>query len=179
MISNLPNIINIERKSKVGSPKSLYVSVGPITPMPGPILARHEREVDIPSIKVRPGSKYKVTKEPIKKRIMKIKKKTPTLRKRFSSRTLSPILSLMMARGYAVEIIEPEIVDEYRRKNKLNQLNREAFERLISKLNPMVAYVDAADVNEDRFGNEIKKGLTNQNDTDIGICCFGRIGFNG
>ena len=68
---------------------------------------------------------------------------------------------------YAVEIIEPEIVDEYRRENKLNQLNREAFERLISKLNPKIAYVDAADVNEDRFGNEIKKGLTNQNDTDI------------
>ena len=68
---------------------------------------------------------------------------------------------------YAVEIIEPEIVDEYRRKNKLNQLNREAFERLISKLNPKVAYVDAADVNENRFGNEIKKGLTNQNDTDV------------
>ena len=68
---------------------------------------------------------------------------------------------------YAVEIIEPEIVDEYRRRNKLNQLNREAFERLISKLNPKVAYVDAADVNENRFGNEIKKGLTNQNDTDI------------
>ena len=46
---------------------------------------------------------------------------------------------------YAVEIIEPEIVDEYRKQNKLNQLNREAFERLISKLNPKVAYVDAAD----------------------------------
>ena len=68
---------------------------------------------------------------------------------------------------YAVEIIEPEIVDEYRRQNKLNQLNREAFERLISKLDPMVAYVDAADVNEERFGNEIKKGLRNQNDTDV------------
>ena len=94
MISNLPNIINIERKSKVGSPKSLYVSVGPITPIPGPILDRHEREVDMPSIKVKPGSRYKVTKEPIKKMIMNIKKKTPTLRKRFSSRTLSPILSL-------------------------------------------------------------------------------------
>ena len=99
MISNLPNIINTERKNKVGSPKSLYVSVGPITPMPGPILARHEREVDIPSIKVRLGSRYNVTREPIKKMIMNIKKKTPTLRKRFSSRTLSPILSLMMARG--------------------------------------------------------------------------------
>lgn len=99
MISNLPNIINTERKNKVGSPKSLYVSVGPITPIPGPILDRHEREVDIPSIKVRPGSRYNVTREPIKKMIMNIKKKTPTLRKRFSSRTLSPILSLMIARG--------------------------------------------------------------------------------
>ena len=68
---------------------------------------------------------------------------------------------------YAVEIIEPEIVDEYRKQNKLNQLNREAFERLISKLNPKVAYVDAADVNENRFGSEIKKSLTNPNDTDI------------
>ena len=68
---------------------------------------------------------------------------------------------------YAVEIIEPVVVDEYRRENKLNLLNREAFERLISKLNPKVAYVDAADVNENRFGNEIKKGLTNQNDTDV------------
>ena len=68
---------------------------------------------------------------------------------------------------YAVEIIEPEIVDEYRKRNKLNQLNREAFERLISKLDPKVAYVDAADVKEERFGTEIKQGLTNQNDTDI------------
>ena len=40
---------------------------------------------------------------------------------------------------YAVEIIEPEIVDKYRRQNKMNQLNREAFERVISKLNPNVA----------------------------------------
>ena len=104
MISNLPNIISIERKIKVESPKSLYVSVGPIIPIPGPILAIHEREVDMPSINGKPGSKYKVTNEPIKKRIIKIKKKTPTLRKRSSSRTLSPILSLMIARGCITRI---------------------------------------------------------------------------
>ena len=68
---------------------------------------------------------------------------------------------------YAVEIIEAEIVDQYRRRNKLNELNREAFERLISKLNPNVAYVDAADVNEHRFGKQIKEKLTNENDTDV------------
>ena len=68
---------------------------------------------------------------------------------------------------YAVEVIEAETVDKYRRQNKLNELNREAFERVISKLNPNVAYVDAADVNEDRFGKQIKKRLTNKKDTDV------------
>jgi len=69
--------------------------------------------------------------------------------------------------NFAVEIIKPEIVDEYRKKNKLNELNREAFERLISKLDPNIAYVDAADVNEQRFGSQIKANLTNKNDTDV------------
>tara|TARA_B110000014_G_scaffold254222_1_gene234555 strand:- start:362 stop:1012 length:651 start_codon:yes stop_codon:yes gene_type:complete len=68
---------------------------------------------------------------------------------------------------FAVEIIESEKVDEYRRQNKLNDLNREAFEKLISKLDPNVAYVDAADVNEHRFGKRIKEKLTNEKDTDV------------
>ena len=69
--------------------------------------------------------------------------------------------------SFAIEIIEAERVDEYRRQNKLNDLNREAFEKLISKLNPNVAYVDAADVNEHRFGKQIKEKLTNEKDTDV------------
>ena len=68
---------------------------------------------------------------------------------------------------FAVEIIEAEKVDEYRKQKKLNDLNREAFEKLISKLDPNVAYVDAADVNEHRFGKRIKEKLTNENDTDV------------
>ena len=68
---------------------------------------------------------------------------------------------------YAVEIIGPEKIDEYRRKNQLNLLNRKAFEKVIIKLNPNIAYVDAADVNEERFGREIKINLTNENDTDV------------
>ena len=68
---------------------------------------------------------------------------------------------------YAVEIIKPEEIDKYRRKNQLNLLNRKAFEKVISRLNPKVAYVDAADVNEERFGREIKVNLTNPNDTDV------------
>ena len=68
---------------------------------------------------------------------------------------------------YAVEIIQPEEIDEYRRKNQLNLLNRKAFEKVIIKLNPNIAYVDAADVDEERFGREIKSNLTNDNDTDV------------
>ena len=68
---------------------------------------------------------------------------------------------------YVVEIIDPKVIDEYTFKKKLNQLNREAFERVISKLNPDIAYVDAADVNEQRFGILIKQGLTTSRDTDI------------
>ena len=69
--------------------------------------------------------------------------------------------------AFAVEIIESERVDEYRKQNKLNDLNREAFEKLISKLDPNVAYVDAADVDEHRFGKRIKEKLTNVKDTDV------------
>tara|TARA_Y100001970_G_scaffold33517_1_gene41674 strand:- start:2238 stop:2879 length:642 start_codon:yes stop_codon:yes gene_type:complete len=68
---------------------------------------------------------------------------------------------------YAIEIIEPEKIDEYRKRNKLNLLNRKAFEKVISELNPDIAYVDAADVNEKRFGKEIKNNLTNEKNTDV------------
>ena len=69
--------------------------------------------------------------------------------------------------SYEIEVISVEKIDEYRMKNQLNLLNRKAFEKVISKLNPKVAYVDAADVNEERFGREIKLNLTNPNDTDV------------
>ncbi len=89
------------------------------------------------------------------------------------SKQLTPVKSRELSNiikdkfDYTIEIIEAEKVDEYRKQNKLNDLNREAFEKLISKLNPNVAYVDAADVNEHRFGKQIKEKLTNENDTDI------------
>ena len=69
--------------------------------------------------------------------------------------------------SYEIEVINVEKIDDYRMKNQLNLLNRKAFEKVISKLNPKVAYVDAADVNEERFGREIKVNLTNPNDTDV------------
>ena len=49
-----------------------------MAPTPGPILAKHDNEIDIPSIRVSDGSRYRVTKDPNKNIIMKIKKNTPT-----------------------------------------------------------------------------------------------------
>ena len=89
------------------------------------------------------------------------------------SKLLSPIKRKELAQKikkeckYTVEIVSPKLIDKYTSKNKLNVLNREAFGRVISELNPKIAYVDAADVNEERFGRMVKLSLTNSNDTDV------------
>ncbi|ADD08765.1 ribonuclease HII [Candidatus Aciduliprofundum boonei] len=55
--------------------------------------------------------------------------------------------------------IEPEEIDALREKMTLNEIEVELFARVISQLNGDKVYVDAADVNEDRFAEEIKKKL--------------------
>ena len=84
-----------------------------------------------------------------------------------SQRRLELFNLIKLNYSYEIEVINVEKIDEYRMKNQLNLLNRKAFEKVISRLNPKVAYVDAADVNEERFGREIKVNLTNSNDTDV------------
>ena len=61
----------------VGVGSALYLTAN-LGPGPGPIFARHDKEIDIPSIKVKEGSKYKVNNAPKRKIIIKIKKNTPT-----------------------------------------------------------------------------------------------------
>ncbi|EDY35782.1 ribonuclease HII [Aciduliprofundum boonei T469] len=55
--------------------------------------------------------------------------------------------------------IEPEEIDALRERMTLNEIEVELFARVISQLNGDKVYVDAADVNEDRFAEEIKKKL--------------------
>ena len=55
--------------------------------------------------------------------------------------------------------VEPEEIDALREKMTLNDIEVELFARVISQLNGDKVYVDAADVNEDRFAEEIKKRL--------------------
>jgi ribonuclease HII len=56
-----------------------------------------------------------------------------------------------------VEIVEVSAseIDLLREEMTLNQLETKVFASIIKKLNPDVAYVDAADVDEERFGREI------------------------
>lgn len=42
----------------------------------------------------------------------------------------------------------------------LNEIEVNAFTRIIKKLKPETCFVDSADVNEDRFGNDILSGLS-------------------
>ncbi len=55
--------------------------------------------------------------------------------------------------------IEPEEIDALRERMTLNEIEVELFARVISQLNGDKVYVDAADVNEERFAEEIKKKL--------------------
>jgi ribonuclease HII len=56
-----------------------------------------------------------------------------------------------------VEIVEvgASDIDLLREEMTLNQLETKVFASIIKKLNPEIAYVDAADVDEERFAKEI------------------------
>lgn len=61
------------------------------------------------------------------------------------------------------EKLEPEVIDTYvRRKKKytkLNLLEAESMARIINKLSPDTAYVDASDISTERFKKQISERL--------------------
>jgi ribonuclease HII len=54
-------------------------------------------------------------------------------------------------------VLSPRTVDQAVSRGRLNQLEAEAFGRLIRELAPDVAYVDACDPNEGRFGLQVAR----------------------
>lgn len=52
------------------------------------------------------------------------------------------------------------VVESKRKLHKLNRLEAQTMAQIINTLNPDEAYVDAADVVEDRFKHHIQEGLT-------------------
>jgi len=60
-----------------------------------------------------------------------------------------------------IEIVEvsAEEIDLLREEMTMNELEARIFASVISKLRPSVAYVDSADVDEERFGKEIQSQI--------------------
>lgn len=56
-------------------------------------------------------------------------------------------------------IVPANDIDTMREQMTMNQIETKLFASVIEKLRPTVAYVDSADVNEDRFGKNIKNEL--------------------
>ena len=69
-----------------------------------------------------------------------------------------------VADSYEIVLIEPKRIDEYvnrqRKFQGLNLLEAEVMAEIVERLKPEVAYVDASDVDEKRYGQWISERLT-------------------
>ncbi|OYT28050.1 ribonuclease HII [Thermoplasmatales archaeon ex4572_165] len=61
--------------------------------------------------------------------------------------------------SFEILIIPASDIDDMRKVMTMNEIEVFAFTKVIKKLKPDLCYVDAADVNESRFGDNIKKQL--------------------
>ena len=64
------------------------------------------------------------------------------------------------AASYEILIIPASDIDDMRKVMTMNEIEVFAFTKVIKKLKPDLCYVDAADVNENRFGESIGKHLS-------------------
>ena len=65
-----------------------------------------------------------------------------------------------IALNYEVIVISAKDIDDMRKVMTLNEIEVNAFTKIIKKLKPEFCYVDSADVNEHRFKSEILSQLT-------------------
>jgi ribonuclease HII len=64
-----------------------------------------------------------------------------------------------IARIELVEISADEI-DSLRKHMTMNELEAKAFATIVERLSPEIAYLDAADVDEDNFGRAVSRGIS-------------------
>ena len=65
-----------------------------------------------------------------------------------------------IALDYEILVIPAKDIDDMRKVMTLNEIEVNAFTKIIKKLKPELCYVDSADVNENRFGDNILSGLS-------------------
>ena len=62
--------------------------------------------------------------------------------------------------NYEISLISASDIDHMRKVMTLNEIEVNAFSKIIEKLKPDICYVDAADVNDERFGKNILSRLS-------------------
>lgn len=65
-----------------------------------------------------------------------------------------------IADNYQILVIPASDIDDMRKVMTLNEIEVNAFKKIIDELKPDICYVDSADVNEVRFGNNILSKLS-------------------
>ena len=65
-----------------------------------------------------------------------------------------------IAVNYEILTISASDIDDMRKVMTLNEIEVNAFSKVVDKLKPDICYVDAADVNERRFGKDILLGVS-------------------
>jgi ribonuclease HII len=65
-----------------------------------------------------------------------------------------------IAENYEILVISASDIDDMRKVMTLNEIEVQAFSKVIKKLRPDICYVDAADVNDQRFGKDILSNLS-------------------
>lgn len=83
------------------------------------------------------------------------------------SKKITPARRVLLAKtiksmvdNYEILSISASDIDDLRKTMTLNEIEVFAFSKIISKLRPDICYVDAADVNEKRFGKDITSNLS-------------------
>lgn len=79
---------------------------------------------------------------------------TPRLRETLALQITS------LASAIEIVIIPAKDIDDLRTTKTLNEIEEDAFATIVDRLTPEVCYVDAADVNEERFGTEIARRIS-------------------
>ena len=89
----------------------------------------------------------------IKYKVKDSKKITPQRRKILAKKIQEITLE------HEILVIPAKDIDDLRKVMTLNEIEVNAFTKVIKKLKPETCYVDSADVNEKRFGSDILSGL--------------------
>jgi ribonuclease HII len=67
-----------------------------------------------------------------------------------------------IALKYEILVIPAADIDDMRKVMTLNEIELNAFVKIIKKLKPEICYVDSVDVNEERFGKKLSEKTSNK-----------------